>query len=107
MRKKKISVIAIKSFALLLVLSAAYQAVAQAATMASTTTPYPKMAPIDQYLMTDRAAEIALARTAAPESISRDAEVANPGTSWFRNGGERQERFRVYRGTGVDFRCGC
>jgi hypothetical protein len=37
-------------------------------------TPYPKMAPIDQYLM-DHAAEIALARSAAPEAISRDAEV--------------------------------
>ena len=37
-------------------------------------TPYPKMAPIEQYLM-DRDAEIALARSAAPESISRDAEV--------------------------------
>ena len=36
--------------------------------------PYPTMAPLDQYLM-DRDAEIALARSAAPESISRDAEV--------------------------------
>jgi hypothetical protein len=36
---------------------------------------YPSMAPLDQYLMTDRNAEIALARSAAPESISRDAEV--------------------------------
>ena len=35
---------------------------------------YPAMAPIEQYLM-DRTAEIALARDAAPESISRDAEV--------------------------------
>jgi hypothetical protein len=35
---------------------------------------YPKMAPIEQYRM-DRNAEIALARSAAPESISRDAEV--------------------------------
>jgi hypothetical protein len=33
------------------------------------------MAPIDQYLMEDREAEIALARSAAPESISRDAEI--------------------------------
>ncbi|MGB9464493.1 MAG: hypothetical protein WBR10_05225 [Candidatus Acidiferrum sp.] len=32
------------------------------------------MAPLDQYLM-ERNAEIALARSAAPESISRDAEV--------------------------------
>ena len=38
-------------------------------------TPYPSMAPLDQYLMADRNAEIALARSAAPESISRDAEV--------------------------------
>jgi hypothetical protein len=37
-------------------------------------TPYPKMAPLDQYLM-ERNAEIALARTAAPEYISKDAEV--------------------------------
>jgi len=37
--------------------------------------PYPTMAPVSQYLMTDRAAEIALARTAAPPSISKDAEV--------------------------------
>ena len=36
---------------------------------------YERMAPIDQYLMTDRNTEIAFARTAAPESISRDAEV--------------------------------
>jgi len=37
--------------------------------------PYPNMAPVDQYLMPDRSTEIALARSAAPESISRDAEV--------------------------------
>jgi hypothetical protein len=37
--------------------------------------PYPSMASIDQYLMTDRNAEIALARSAAPEAISRDAKV--------------------------------
>src|ERR1700685_1424600 len=36
---------------------------------------YERMAPIEQYLMTDRNTEIALARSAAPESISRDAEV--------------------------------
>jgi hypothetical protein len=38
-------------------------------------TAYPKMAEIDQYLMADQGAEIALARSAAPESISRDAGV--------------------------------
>jgi hypothetical protein len=36
---------------------------------------YPNMAPVDQYLMADQASEIALARTAAPDSISRDAEI--------------------------------
>src|SRR5215475_15904714 len=37
--------------------------------------PYPNMAPLEQYLIQDRNAEIALAQSAAPESISRDAEV--------------------------------
>ncbi|HKV24188.1 MAG TPA: hypothetical protein VJN93_06310 [Candidatus Acidoferrum sp.] len=36
---------------------------------------YPSMAPYEQYLMPDRDAEIQLARSAAPDSISRDAEV--------------------------------
>jgi hypothetical protein len=38
-------------------------------------TPYPSMAPLEQYLIADRNDEVALARSAAPESISRDAEV--------------------------------
>lgn len=37
--------------------------------------PYPNMAPVDQYLMPDRDAEIALARSAAPDAISRDATI--------------------------------
>jgi len=37
--------------------------------------PYPAMAPIERYLIADRQAEIALARTAAPPSIAADAEV--------------------------------
>lgn len=36
---------------------------------------YPAMAPVEQYLMANRQDEIALARTAAPPSISMDAEV--------------------------------
>jgi len=80
---KKISAIAIKSFALLLVLGTAYQAVAQAATTPSATTRYAKMAPVDEYLMADRAAEIALARSAAPESISNAAEVQVLGRHGF------------------------
>jgi len=77
MRKQKLGAIAIKSFALLVVLGTAYQAMAQEAT-----TPYANMAPIEQYLM-DRTAEIALARSAAPESISRDAEVLVLGRHGF------------------------
>jgi hypothetical protein len=42
---------------------------------AQSQTPYPSMAALDQYLMPDRNAEIALARSAAPESISKDAKV--------------------------------
>ncbi|HWB98234.1 MAG TPA: hypothetical protein VG672_16090 [Bryobacteraceae bacterium] len=38
-------------------------------------TPYPSMAPLKQYLMADREAEISLARSAAPDSISRNATV--------------------------------
>jgi hypothetical protein len=37
--------------------------------------PYPAMAPLDQYLMADRAAEVALARSSAPDAVSRDATV--------------------------------
>src|SRR5580698_7969270 len=37
--------------------------------------PYPAMAPLDQYLIADEQSEIALARTAAPASISGNAEV--------------------------------
>jgi len=38
-------------------------------------TPYPTMAPVDQYLIPDQDSEIALARTAAPKSISDAAEI--------------------------------
>ena len=78
MLKKKSNAIAIKSLALLLVLAATHQAWSQDAA-----TPYPKMAPINQYLMTNQVAEIALARSAAPESISRDAEVQVLGRHGF------------------------
>ena len=38
-------------------------------------TPYPEMAPAEQYRIADAQDEIALARSAAPSSISADAEV--------------------------------
>jgi hypothetical protein len=41
----------------------------------SVASPYPSMAPIDGYLMPDRNAEIALARSAAPAAISEHASI--------------------------------
>lgn len=54
---------------MLVVLCACWQGYGQTAI-----TPYPKMAPLDQYVM-QRNAEIALAQSAAPDSISHDADV--------------------------------
>jgi hypothetical protein len=73
MLKKKVAAIAIKGFALLAV-PIAMLATARHATAQDAATPYPKMAPIEQYLM-DRDAEIALARSAAPDAISHDASI--------------------------------
>jgi Putative zinc-finger len=42
-------------------------------------TAYPSMASVEQYLMPDRNAEIALARSAAPEAISSDAKILTLG----------------------------
>jgi len=78
MRKNRVGAIATVSFALFVALGMAYRAMAQDVAMS-----YPKIAPIEQYLMTDRDAEIALARSAAPESISRDAEVVVLGRHGF------------------------
>jgi hypothetical protein len=66
----KAGAIAAKSIVLAFMLGAAWHAMAQ-----DTTALYPNMAPLDQYLIEDRGSEIALARSAAPESISREAEV--------------------------------
>jgi len=60
----------IKSISLALVLFISSQGNAQSAKA-----DLPSMAPLEQYLMSDRNAEIALARTAAPESISGNAEI--------------------------------
>jgi hypothetical protein len=69
MRRKIRGTSALTSLLLMVVVGAAWQVNAQDAK-----TPYPSMAPLDQYL-TERNAEIELAKSAAPESISRDAEV--------------------------------
>jgi hypothetical protein len=65
------------AFVLVAILSAPRPAAAQDAKQS-----YPAMAPLEQYLM-ERDAEIGLARSAAPESISRDAEILILGRHGF------------------------
>jgi len=79
MRQKIPGISALTSFLLMVVVGAAWQLNAQDAKA-----PYPSMAPLDQYLM-ERNAEIALAKSAAPESISRDAEVMVLGRHGYEN----------------------
>lgn len=62
-----------------LVLGATAQAQAQSANA-----PYPVMAPLDQYLIPDEKSEITLARTAAPSSVSDEAEVMVLGRSGYK-----------------------
>jgi len=69
MHKKMIRLLALALFAQFVLVLATVNARAQAQPS------YPSMAPLDQYLISDRSAEIALARTAAPPSISDAAEV--------------------------------
>src|SRR6202140_1221610 len=70
MKRKMARTITSRTLALAAVLCAARPGRA-----ADAKTPYLSMAPLDQYLIADRNAEIDLARTAAPPSISRDATV--------------------------------
>lgn len=70
MKRTIVRMIARRSFAFVVVVGVPLQAQSQ-----NTTAPYPSMAPLDQYLIADRNAEIAMAQSAAPASVSRDAEV--------------------------------
>ena len=56
-------------------------------------TAYPSMASIEQYLISDRNAEIALARSAAPESISSDATILVLGWRGYETAGEGKNGF--------------
>src|SRR6266436_9582603 len=69
MNRKMVRTITLGTFALVAVLCAARPGRA-----ADANPPYPSMAPLDQYLM-DRNAETAMARSAAPPSVSKDATV--------------------------------
>jgi hypothetical protein len=76
---KPLRTIAPIAFALLIMMGAKSRAQAQDAK-----TPYPSMAPVSQYSM-ERDAEIALARSAAPQSISMDAEIMVLGNHGYEN----------------------
>jgi hypothetical protein len=69
MKRKKRRSILLSAFMLVAALSGPGAAAPQDAKQ-----PYPTMAPLEQYLM-DRDAEIAVARSAAPDAISHDASV--------------------------------
>src|SRR5580704_15447432 len=69
MTRNQIPITLLSGFALVAALIASRPVAAQDAKQ-----PYPNMAPMEQYLM-DRDAEIALARSAAPDGISHDASV--------------------------------
>ena len=77
MKRNQIHSILLSAFAVLVTLIASQAAAGQDAKQA-----YTAMAPVEQYLM-ERTAEIALARTAAPESVSRDADVRVLGRHGF------------------------
>ncbi|HXC16451.1 MAG TPA: hypothetical protein VNV60_03315 [Holophagaceae bacterium] len=81
------------SFVLLAMSGASQQAMSQDAQKPGVALPYPKMAPVDQYLMANREAEIALARSAAPESISRDATVLVLGRKGYETAVEGKNGF--------------
>lgn len=83
----KVGAIVAMSLVLLAGLATVDQAMAQDAT-----TPYPNMAPIEQYLM-DRSAEITLARSAAPASISRDATILVLGRAGYETAVEGNNGF--------------
>src|ERR1700727_3018387 len=53
---------------------------------------YPKMAPVEQYLM-EKDAEIQLARSAAPDSISRDATILALGRQGYETAVEGKNGF--------------
>jgi len=61
--------------------------------------PYPRMAPIDQYLM-EKNAEIQLARSAAPDSISRDATILVLGRQGYETAVEGKSGFVCMVGRG-------
>ena len=88
MKRKSIKMMALGFLTLALALGAA-----RPARTADAKNPYPSMAALDQYLIADRNAEIALARTAAPPSISGDATVVVLGPRGFETAAQGKNGF--------------
>ena len=74
MNRRRLAMVISVSFVLIFALIPGLMARKQGQAQAPKTA-YPSMAPLDQYLMADRNAEIALARSAAPDSISGEAKI--------------------------------
>jgi hypothetical protein len=87
MKRETVKMTASWALALALSLCTARNAPAQDAR-----NPYPSMAPMEKYLM-DRDAEIALARSAAPPSISQDATVVILGKNGYETAVEGKNGF--------------
>jgi hypothetical protein len=87
MRPRTLKPIALGSSVLVVALGAISQMLAQSQT------PYPSMAPLEQYLMPDRGAEIALARSAAPDAISHEAKILVLGPHGFETAVEGKNGF--------------
>src|SRR5579864_1853856 len=91
MYRKTIKTITSAIFVLVALMSFAWRMPAQDAK--NSNSPYPSMAPLDQYLMADRDAEIALARTAAPKSLSADATIVVLGRHGYETAVEGKNGF--------------
>ena len=59
---------------------------------------YPAMAPISQYLMANRADEVALARSAAPASISEGAEILTLSSHGYETAAKGKNGFVCFAG---------
>lgn len=88
MNRKMVRTIALGVFASVAALCAARPGCA-----ADANSPYPSMAPLDQYLIADRSDEIALARSAAPPSVSGDATVLVLGSHGYETAVEGKNGF--------------
>jgi hypothetical protein len=101
MRKNHVKIIALAFALQIVLLDAGGQAVAQAGKAA-----YPAMAPLDQYLISDEKSEIALARSAAPGSISDGAEVMVLGREGYKTAVKGTNGLSLHRGevVGVEHR---